>query len=197
MYPEKPPEPERPYYHQPQEPRRPDYQQPPGAEHPYCQRPPNGSWQHQPGPYRPHAPVPYQPQGPTPPQRYLRHGYPPQPPRRLARLDSEEVVLAAPMSFTGSAERLWKLTRSAPANALATAAVYTGVVLLIAVAWAAVLCWYLFFGLWLVPYRLIRRGQRKRRREDLRHREMLTMMHQMGQQQAPPDSRGMLPPGGY
>lgn len=36
-----------------------------------------------------------------------------------------------------------------------------------------VLYWYLLFGLLLVPYRIIRRGQRKRRREELRHREML------------------------
>jgi hypothetical protein len=112
-----------------------------------------------------------------------------------ARLDSEEVVIAAPMSLTGSAQRLWKLTRSAPANAWASAAVYTGIVLMIIVAWAAVICWYCIFGLWLVPYRLIRRGQRKRQQQDLRHREMLTMMHQMGQQQAPPPSRGQLPPG--
>jgi hypothetical protein len=90
------------------------------------------------------------------------------------------------MSFAGSAERLWKITRSAPANAFASAAVYGGVVLLIAVAWAAVFCWYFFFGLWLVPYRVIRRGQRKRRREDLRHREMLTMMSQRGREIPPP-----------
>jgi fatty acid desaturase len=113
-----------------------------------------------------------------------------------ARLDSEEVVIAAPMSLTGSAQRLWKLTHSAPANAWASAAIYTGVVLLITVVWAAVLCWYFIFGLWLVPYRLIRRGQRKRHMQDLRHREMLTMMHQMGQQQVPPRSRGTLPPAG-
>jgi hypothetical protein len=36
-----------------------------------------------------------------------------------------------------------------------------------------------------VPYRLIRRGQRKHRMEELRHREMLTMMHQTGQQGPP------------
>ena len=97
------------------------------------------------------------------------------------------------MSFTGSAQRLWKFTRSCPANVWASAAIYTGVVLLIGVMWMAVLCWYFIFGLWLVPYRLIRRGQRKRRMQELRHREMLTMMHQMGQQQAP----SHLPPAEY
>lgn len=97
-----------------------------------------------------------------------------------ARLDSEQVVLAAPMSFTGSAQRLWKLTRG-HANAWVSAAVYLGVLVLITLIWTVVLCWYFIFGLWLVPYRIIRRGQRKRHMQELRHREMLTMMHQMGQ----------------
>lgn len=175
MYPQQPPEPRRPHY----------------------QQPPDGSWQQPPGSYQPQAPVPYQPEGPYRQQQHPRHGYPPQSPRRGSHLDSEQVVLAAPMSFTGSAERLWKLTRSAPANVWASATIYTGVILLITAVWMAVLCWYFIFGLWLVPYRLIRRGQRKRRREDLRHREMLTMMHQMGQQQAPPGPRRMMPPGAY
>lgn len=112
-----------------------------------------------------------------------------------ARLDSEEVVLAAPMSFTGSAQRLWKFTRY-QVNAWARAAIYFGVILLIVVVWAIVLCWYCIFGLWLVPYRLIRRGQRKRHMQDLRHREMLTMMHQMGNGQPPPRTRAALPPPG-
>lgn len=165
--------------------------QPPG---PYDRQPPGGPWPSHGGPYQPQSPARYQSQSPAPyrPQGYPRHGYPPQQPARPARLDSEEVVLSAPMSFTGSAQRLWKLTRSSPANVWASAAIYTGVILLIGVMWMAVLCWYFIFGLWLVPYRLIRRGQRKRRMEELRHREMLTMMHQTGQQ-APP----RLPPAGY
>jgi hypothetical protein len=166
--------------------------QPPG---PYDQQPPDDPWPPHGGAYQPQSPARYQPQGPAPyqPQGYPRHGYPPQQPYQPARLDSEEVVLAAPMSFTGSAQRLWKLTRSTPDNVWAKAAIHTGVILLIGVMWMAVLCWYFIFGLWLVPYRLIRRGQRKHRMQELRHREMLTMMHQMGQQQAPP----RLPPTGY
>ena len=54
------------------------------------------------------------------------------------------------------------------------------VALLILMAWAVILWWYLIFGLLLVPYRLIRRGQRKNRRQELRHREMLTTMHNLG-----------------
>lgn len=88
------------------------------------------------------------------------------------RLASQEVVVAAPMSFTGSAQRLWKLTRGAtdqPARFL----VQTAVVCLLAVVWMLILCWYILFGIFLVPYRLIRRGSRKRKRQDLQHQEML------------------------
>lgn len=40
-------------------------------------------------------------------------------------------------------------------------------------AWAFVLGWYLFFGLLIVPYRLIRRSDRNRKRDALQHREVL------------------------
>ena len=88
---------------------------------------------------------------------------------------SSEVVVAAPMSFAGSAQRIWKLTKRAddgPAVFLLTLAAIT----LIAFAWSAVLGWYFFFGILLIPYRLIRRGQRKTQRDNLRHQEMLSAM---------------------
>ena len=46
-------------------------------------------------------------------------------------------------------------------------------VFLIAIAWVIVLGWYLIFGIFLIPYRLIRRGSRKRKRDALQHREMI------------------------
>lgn len=93
-------------------------------------------------------------------------------------LPSERVVVAAPMSFAGSAQRLWLLAGSGQAGGgrgagLLKALLYTGVILGIIIAWAVVLAWYLIWGIWLIPYRLIRRGRRKRRLEGLRHREML------------------------
>ena len=72
-----------------------------------------------------------------------------------ARLDPEEVVLAAPMSVTGSAERLWKLARG-HANAWMNAAVLHGLLRLITLVWVNVPRWYAFFRLWLVPHRVIR-----------------------------------------
>lgn len=85
------------------------------------------------------------------------------------------------MSFTGSAQRIWKLTRlplaetTGPHVALAVVAL-----LLIGLAWTVVLSWYLTFGLLLVPYRVLRRGSRKRKRQSLQHRELLATMQGQG-----------------
>jgi Flp pilus assembly protein TadB len=89
-----------------------------------------------------------------------------------AKLQSEKVVVGAPLSYAGSAARIWKLTGVAaqPAARFGLAAV---ALVLIALAWVFVTSWYLVFGLLLVPYRLIRRGQRKRKRQALQHRETI------------------------
>lgn len=84
-------------------------------------------------------------------------------------IPSERVVIAAPMSLAGSAARIWRMTN--------TSAFLIPVALtLTAVAWIIVLAWYVLFGLLLVPYRIIRRGQRKRKREALMHREQLAAL---------------------
>lgn len=86
-------------------------------------------------------------------------------------LASEQVIVQAPMSFTGSARRIWRLTADS-VGALHVALI-TLAALLITIAWIVVLLWYCTFGLLLVPYRLIRRGSRKNKRDSLRHRETL------------------------
>jgi hypothetical protein len=50
---------------------------------------------------------------------------------------------------------------------------WTLTVVLIVMVWMFVLTWYLMWGLWLVPYRILRRGQRKQKAEQRRHREMI------------------------
>lgn len=100
-------------------------------------------------------------------------GLPPLPPS--GRLASEKVVIAAPMSFAGSGARLWKLT-DVDNTTLKWLVLAPIAVVLIAAAWTIVAGWYLVFGLLLVPYRLVRRGSRKRKREDLQHRELLEAM---------------------
>lgn len=88
----------------------------------------------------------------------------------MGKLASERVVVAAPMSLSGSAGRIWKLVRGPMPLAVALGIV---AVVLITVVWVVVIAWYCVFGLWLVPYRLLRRGSRKRKREGLQHREVL------------------------
>lgn len=86
-------------------------------------------------------------------------------------LASADVIIAAPASFTGSAQRIWRITRGHASWPLA--GFVTLAVLAITVAWAAVLCWYLIFSVWLIPYRVIRRGQRKQKLAQIRHQEMM------------------------
>ena len=92
-----------------------------------------------------------------------------QPPTRLA---SEDVIINAPMSYAGSAQRIMRLRRRAEVG-WAIAAITVLAVLLVLVAWALVTVWYLVWGFWLVPYRLLRRGSRKRKAEAMRHRELM------------------------
>ncbi len=87
------------------------------------------------------------------------------------KLASEKIVVSAPMSFGGSAARIWKITDVD--SPVVKVLLVLLALFLICTAWALVFCWYMFFGLWVVPYRLIRRGSRKNKRDALRHQEML------------------------
>jgi Domain of unknown function (DUF1707) len=92
--------------------------------------------------------------------------------KQPARLASEDVVISAPMSYTGSAQRIVRLRRRANGGG-SLAAITTAVLLLIVCAWVIVTVWYLTWGMLLIPYRLVRRSARKRKVEALRHRELL------------------------
>jgi hypothetical protein len=116
--------------------------------------------------------------------RHIPRASPPVPaqlgtPALAAELQSEKIVVAAPMSFAGSSIRIWKLTRLSDQTP-ARIGLGALAVLLIALAWVLVLAWYMTWGLLLVPYRVIRRGSRKRKREALQHREMMAAIQ--GQQ---------------
>jgi hypothetical protein len=93
----------------------------------------------------------------------------PGPPLRLA---SEDVIINAPMSYAGSAQRIFRLRRGADGGGR-LAAMTVLAILLVLMVWTFVTIWYLIWGLWLVPYRLLRRGARKRKAEALRHRELM------------------------
>jgi Domain of unknown function (DUF1707) len=93
----------------------------------------------------------------------------PKPPARLA---SEDVIISAPMSYAGSAQRIIRLRRRADGGRK-LAAMTALAIFLILIVWVLVTVWYLMWGLLLVPYRLLRRGARKRKVEALRHRELM------------------------
>jgi hypothetical protein len=88
------------------------------------------------------------------------------------RLASEDVIISAPMSYAGSAQRILRLRRRAQSGGSLAALTMAAVVLIVS-AWLMVTVWYLIWGIWLVPYRLVRRSARKRKVEALRHRELL------------------------
>lgn len=91
-------------------------------------------------------------------------------------LDSERVIVQAPMSYAGSTHRIWRLAPSDPV-ALRIAALVAIITLALPAVWIAVTVWYMTFGLLLVPYRLVRRGDRNRKRQALQHREVMATMH--------------------
>lgn len=98
----------------------------------------------------------------------------------IHELASDKVVLPAPMSFIGSAARIWKITKTDNA-ALKWLALVPLALILISIAWMIVGCWYfvmyVLFGILFIPYRLLRRSSRKQKRDRLRHQELLSAIH--------------------
>lgn len=90
----------------------------------------------------------------------------------MNELNSENVIISAPFSFNGSALRIWKITNSKNTY-IKWLLLFPIALFFIFIAWCFVACWYLIFGILLVPYRLIRRSARKNKRDKLRHRELL------------------------
>ena len=68
--------------------------------------------------------------------------------------------------------RIWRITGRH--SGWAEAGWVALAVLSLILAWAGVLVWYAIFGIWLVPYRLVRRSQRQSKLRALRHREIVS-----------------------
>jgi len=79
------------------------------------------------------------------------------------RLASEEVIINAPLSYAGSAQRIIRIRRRAPAGWQLGALTLLAIVL-VALVWVFVTAWYLTWGLFLVPYRLLRPGSTEAQR---------------------------------
>ena len=96
------------------------------------------------------------------------------------KLASEKVIVSAPLSFSGSAQRIWKITDVE--NPIAKFALALIAITLIMCAWMFVLCWYfvmyILFGVFFLIFRLFTRGRRKDKRDKLRHREVLDAIEQ-------------------
>jgi Flp pilus assembly protein TadB len=92
------------------------------------------------------------------------------------KLASEKVIITAPTSFSGSAARIWKITESD--NDLLKWLLLVPIALgLIFMAWSLVAIWYFIifglFGIFVIPFRLLTRSGRNRKRNSLQHRELL------------------------
>ncbi|NCU38919.1 hypothetical protein EOL96_07775 [Candidatus Saccharibacteria bacterium] len=92
------------------------------------------------------------------------------------KLASEKVVVSAPTSFSGSAARIWKITNSDNAW-LKWFLLVPVALILIFMAWSFVAIWYFIifglFGIFVIPFRLLTRSGRNRKRNKLQHRELL------------------------
>ncbi|QHU94035.1 hypothetical protein GWK78_03315 [Candidatus Saccharibacteria bacterium oral taxon 488] len=93
----------------------------------------------------------------------------------MSKLKSEKIVISSPLSFSGSAKRIWKITDVD--NPVVKALLSLVAAALIMFAWVFVAFWYVLiyvvFGILFIPYRLLRRSSRKQKQAKLRHREVL------------------------
>ena len=81
----------------------------------------------------------------------------------MSKLKSEKIVISSPLSFSGSAKRIWKITDVD--NPVVKALLSLVAAALIMFAWVFVAFWYVLiyvvFGILFIPYRLLRRSSRK------------------------------------
>lgn len=96
------------------------------------------------------------------------------------KLASEKIIVSAPTSFSGSAQRIWKITNTD--NPMLKWFVLAPVALcLIIGVWMLVFIWYIvifgLFGIFVIPFRLLTRSGRNRKRNKLQHRELLEAIH--------------------
>lgn len=93
----------------------------------------------------------------------------------MGKLKSEGIVISSPLSFIGSAKRIWKITDVD--NSVVKVLLGLVAAALILFAWIFVAFWYVLiyivFGILFIPYRLLRRSSRKQKQAKLRHREVL------------------------
>ncbi|MEY4648496.1 MAG: hypothetical protein RL009_912, partial [Actinomycetota bacterium] len=82
-------------------------------------------------------------------------------------------IIAAPMSFAGSLGRTLNWLWNGKELWFKLAIGWWAVMFVVMMWWMCIFLWYCVFGIFLVPYRLVRRGARKQKIEERRHKEML------------------------
>jgi hypothetical protein len=91
-------------------------------------------------------------------------------------------VVSAPMSFAGSLARTQNWLWHDKEIWFKAAVGWWAVALVVMAWWTMILMWYLVFGLFLVPYRLIRRGSRKQKVQARQHQEILEALKKNNKQ---------------
>ena len=96
--------------------------------------------------------------------------------------DPTRTVVAAPFSYAGITARTLNLVwHDRPPVVKVLGALFV-IPTFLPAAYVFLVGWYLIFGLSLAPYRLLRRGSRKRKREARMHKETLQAIREQGQQ---------------
>lgn len=93
----------------------------------------------------------------------------------------ERMVVSAPMSFAGAAGRTMNWLWHEKPTWLRAVVSWWAVPVLLTLWWLVIVVWYVVFGLLLAPYRLLRRGSRKRKRQDKMHAETLEAIRKNAQ----------------
>jgi hypothetical protein len=92
--------------------------------------------------------------------------------------NASRIVVAAPMSFTGAVQHTMNLLWHDRPEWVKYAIGLWAIPMIVLMWWSAIFGWYFLFGLWVIPYRIARRGDRKAKRQAAMHREMMTAMKQ-------------------
>lgn len=94
----------------------------------------------------------------------------------MEKLESEDIVIESPMSFTGATKRIWRVMEFKGNVWVKWLVIFPAVVLTLYFVYSFIFVWYLVFGLFLVPFRLLRRSSRKKQVTAAQHRELMTAL---------------------
>ena len=92
-------------------------------------------------------------------------------------MSEKRIVVSAPMSLNGAYLRTINFFWADKPLWFKASLGWVLVPGILVIWWTVIAIWYWVFGLLLAPYRLVRRGGRKRKAEERRHQEILQAMN--------------------